>query len=298
MVSGSPAGGQGASEQSRRLATAREALAEVQRRIRERAEERRGLERRLAVTPVPPPPLASVPATARLRELEYAVVDVETTGMSPRMGDRVTEVAVVCVRGDGTPLGEFSTLVNPERPIPASITSITKISDAMVAGAPRFGEVSGQVWQLLAGRVFVAHNAHFDWRFLAAEELRCRSRALRAELLCTVRLSRRLVPELPRRSLDALTHFFGIENCARHRALGDAAATSAVLLRLVERAQDRDLDCWEALDALLRKRRMPRRRSASPRSMQAPPDVDLPPAGEADGRTRTAADSPIPGEVT
>ena len=196
---------------------------------------------------VPEPAWRGVP----LAEVRYAVVDVETTGMSPRHGDRITEIAVVHVDGPRVEVA-FESLVNPERPIPRRIATLTGISDEMVRTAPPFAGVADQVLAALAGRVFVAHHARFDWRFVAAEVERARETVLRMPRACTVRLARNLVPELERRSLDSLMHFFGIETDRRHRAAGDAVATAQALLRLLARAGDRQILTWEELEVLAR----------------------------------------------
>src|SRR5690606_11836377 len=126
-----------------------------------------------------------------LEECAFAVVDVETTGMRPGDDDRITEIAVVVVQGARREL-VFDSLVNPGRPIPHRISELTGISQAMVDGAPAFGEIADQLLQALAGRVFVAHNARFDWGFVGAEVRRARDLALDGPRLCTVRLARRL----------------------------------------------------------------------------------------------------------
>ncbi len=209
------------------------------------------------------------PADPALRTLEYVVVDVETTGGSTRRGDRVTEVAALCVAHDGRILEEFTTLVNPERPIPSFISSLTNITWDMVRDAPPFVEIAPEVARMLEGRVFVAHNAAFDWRFLSWEIERATGFPPESRVLCTVRLARKLVPEVASRSLDALCYFFGLENEARHRAYGDARATAALLGRLIARAEERDIASWDALQALVgrRKPRVSRRRKATPASM-------------------------------
>ena len=102
----------------------------------------------------------------------------------------------------------------------------------------------------LAGRVFVAHNALFDWRFVSAELERAQDFSLRMPKLCTVRLTRRLVPELTRRSLDSVMYYFGLETVRRHRAGGDAIVTAKALLRLMARAKDRGVQTWEDLHQL------------------------------------------------
>lgn len=204
----------------------------------------------------------SAAAHRRLIEERFVVVDVETTGGRALHGDRVTEIAAVIVE-DGV-IGEvYSTLVNPQRPIPPWITSLTNISWDMVRDAPSFADVCPDVTARLDGRVFVAHNAPFDWSFVGAEVARASGRQLEGRRLCTVRLARKLLPQLPRRSLDMVASHYGVEIAARHRAAGDAVATAHVLLRLLGDAADRGYETWSQLDALFstptstRRRRRP-----------------------------------------
>jgi DNA polymerase-3 subunit epsilon len=150
-----------------------------------------------------------------------AIVDLETTGAHPAH-DRVTEIAVIEVEG-GEVRDEWSTLVNPETPIPAAIQALTGITNDMVAGAPTFGRLAQDLHERLKGRVFVAHNARFDYGFLKREFARA-GLDFRAKTLCTVRLSRRLYPEHARHNLDSLIARHGLACRARHRALGDADA--------------------------------------------------------------------------
>lgn len=179
-----------------------------------------------------PAPVASPP----LDGCRFAVVDVETTGSSPRLGHRVTEIAVA-VPGPGGPVIAFHTLLDPEVPIPAFIMGLTGITDAMVRGAPRFAQVAETLAGVLAGAVFVAHNARFDWAFLTAEFTRAGWPGPVTPRLCTMRLARRYLPELPRRNLDAVTTHLGVRVVDRHRAAGDALATAVVLDRLLARAR-------------------------------------------------------------
>lgn len=215
-----------------------------------------------------PPASAPVPAEALLA-LRFAVVDVETTGGQPGLHDRITEIAIVPVDA-GRVGAPWSQLVHPGRAIPPMITALTGISDAMVAQAPRFGEIADEVVGRLDGRVFTAHNASFDRRFVDAELARARGVQLQGVALCTVRLTRRLVPALPRRSLDRVTAHFGIRIVDRHRAGGDAVATAHVLVRLLELAADRGASSWPALVQLLgtSPRRRGGRSSALPTSVQ------------------------------
>ena len=189
--------------------------------------------------------------TAELSSLEYTIVDVETTGGSAARGHRVTEVGVVCLDGNGRFIGEFKTLVNPFRPIPPSITRLTGITDAMASDAPSFDAIAPELRRWLEGRVFVAHNAGFDWRFVGWELEQTTGRKLHAPVLCTVRMARRLVPEIRSRSLDALQHFFDVRNEARHRAYGDARATARIFRRLMFRAFDSGVGRWDELQQLL-----------------------------------------------
>jgi len=198
-----------------------------------------------------------------LRRQSYVVVDVETTGTRAYHGDRVTEVAAVVVR-DGTARVVFDTLINPERPIPPSITALTNITWEMVKDAPRFADVCDQLLAVLEGHVFVAHNAAFDWRFLSMEIERATRRRLEGQSLCTVRMARRLVPELRRRNLDAVTAFYGIDIAGRHRAGGDALATAKVLLRLLDRARDRGCESVDDVQRLVQQRTARRSRRRPP----------------------------------
>lgn len=200
-----------------------------------------------------------------IRSLEYAVVDVETTGGAWSRGHRITEIAAVRVRGDGTILDEYRSLVNPERPIPAVITELTRITPDMVRVAPTFPDVAADVAQVLDGAVFVAHNAMFDWRFVGAELARA-GHDLGGRTLCTVQLARKVVPEVTSRSLDALSWFFDVHNEARHRAWGDARATTIIFRRLLERLDTLEVNRWTDLQELLRRRAKRRRRIANPHS--------------------------------
>src|SRR6266581_4497954 len=186
-----------------------------------------------------------------LEHSRFAVVDVETTGGRAQRGGRILEVAVAILEAGTVHLG-FTSLLDPGTPIPAWVVRLTGITDAMVAGRPRFVDVVPGLGHALDAGVFVAHNARFDWRFLEAE---CTAAGVppppppspRGQPLCTLRLTRRLVPELRRRGLDQVAAFFGIENPARHRAFGDALATAYVLRALLGRARERGVETLEQL---------------------------------------------------
>ncbi|HKP76797.1 MAG TPA: 3'-5' exonuclease, partial [Longimicrobiaceae bacterium] len=215
----------------------------------------------------PARPVPSLAVAKPLRDEEWVVVDLETTGGSPKRGHRVTEVAAVRVSG-GRITETYATLVNPDRRIPGMITSLTGITEAMVAAAPRFHQVADEVSRAIAGRVFVAHNAAFDWRFMGWEMQRATGMAPAGRTLCTVRLARKLLPELPSRNLDSLANYFGVEIEHRHRALDDAVATAHILVRLLEMAEERGAGDWESLELVLRRRARRKKRKASPQSME------------------------------
>ncbi len=205
----------------------------------------------------------------RTEDCAFAVVDLETTGMRARGDDRITEIAVVLVHGERREL-VYQQLVNPGRLIPGMVSMVTGITDAMVARAPRFAEVADEVLGILAGRVFVAHNARFDWNFLDAELRRARGLALQGPRLCTVRLSRRLLFGVGSCGLDNLTHHFGFENAARHRAAGDAEVTAQLLERLLLLARGEGARTLGDLEAIQLRRR---RRVKVPTVAPTPPDV-------------------------
>jgi len=149
-----------------------------------------------------------------------AFVDLETTGTTAA-ADRVTEVGIVRVVDDGAQVSEWSSLLNPECSIAPAIQALTGITNAMVAHAPTFREIAGEIAARLAGCVFVAHNARFDYGFLKHEFARL-SRSFTAKVLCTVKLSRRLYPGQGCHNLDAVMQRHGLATAERHRALGDA----------------------------------------------------------------------------
>jgi DNA polymerase-3 subunit epsilon len=221
---------------------------------------------------MPATPWGSHPRPS-LRELSFAVVDVETTGTRAYHGDRITEIAAVTVRR-GKIAGIYETLVNPERSIPSFVTARTRISWEMVKGAPHFRDIAPTLARELDGRYFVAHNAAFDWRFVSAELERASRAALSGVRLCTVRLARVLLPQIRRRSLDSLAYYFGVEISARHRAAGDAVATAHILLRLLGEAESRGCKTVEDLRVLARPSLTRRRRRR--RGLPSSADGDFP----------------------
>ncbi|WP_263770109.1 3'-5' exonuclease family protein [Propionivibrio soli] len=157
-------------------------------------------------------------------ELPLAFVDLETTGTLATR-DRITEIAIVSWDGIGEP-ATWSHLVNPETRIPPAIEAFTGISNHLVAEAPAFSGLAAEVGERLAGHLFVAHNARFDFAFLK-NEFRRVGFDFRPPQLCTVRLSRQVFPEFAHHGLDALIERHGLTVPGRHRALPDALALYA-----------------------------------------------------------------------
>lgn len=166
----------------------------------------------------------------------YAIVDIETTGGSAAY-HKITEIAILIHDGQRV-VDEYQTLINPDRGIPIGITSLTGISNEMVADAPRFYEVAKEIFQMLESNIFVAHNVNFDYSFIK-KEFQDLGGNLNLKKLCTVRLSRKIIPGFKSYSLGRLCSELGIENQARHRAMGDARATAELLSLLIEQ-DDKD----------------------------------------------------------
>ncbi|HYY62549.1 MAG TPA: 3'-5' exonuclease, partial [Burkholderiales bacterium] len=156
-----------------------------------------------------------------LRAAPLAIVDLETTGTRPA-ADRVTEIGVLEVERFEV-VSEWSTLINPGVALPSEIQALTGITHQMLAQAPRFAELAPELHQRLAGRVFIAHNARFDYTFLRREFDRAGIK-FHARAVCGVKLARRLYPRERGHDLDSLIARHGIACEARHRALPDAQA--------------------------------------------------------------------------
>ncbi len=152
----------------------------------------------------------------------YTIVDIETTGGSSR-NDRITEIAIIVHDGEKV-IDQFVTLINPERSIPYFITGLTGISNEMVADAPKFYEVARKIVEMTEGRIFVAHNAGFDYHFIR-QEFKSLGYPFKRDILCTLKLSRRFIPGLRSYSLGNLCEEINIKINHRHRARGDAEAT-------------------------------------------------------------------------
>lgn len=162
----------------------------------------------------------------------YAIIDIETTGGNPKK-DKITEIAVLVHDGKEI-IQSYTTLINPECKIPFHISSLTGITNEMVAGSPKFYEVAKELVELTTGKVFVAHNVTFDYGFVRSEFKRL-GYDYSCERLCTVRLSRKLLPGHQSYSLGRLCNELQIAINGRHRALGDAEATAQLFDLLLEK---------------------------------------------------------------
>ncbi|MDP9083480.1 MAG: exonuclease domain-containing protein [Pseudomonadota bacterium] len=183
---------------------------------------------------------------------DLVFVDLETTGGNAAY-HRITEVGIVRVER-GELIEEWSSLLNPQCPIPTYIEEFTGITNAMVENAPLFADIAALLREKLDGAVFVAHNARFDYSFLRSEFRRIEVN-FAAKVLCTVKLSRRLFPEYPRHNLDAVMERHGLICSARHRALGDARVLHDLWFKLRRELPDETLRA--ATKALLAAPRLP-----------------------------------------
>lgn len=161
----------------------------------------------------------------------YSVIDIETTGGSPRT-ERITEIAIYIFDGESI-IREFTSLINPERNIPYFITSLTGITNEMVADAPKFYEVAKDIVEITEGMTFVAHNARFDYSFIR-QEFKNLGFSFSRNILDTVSLSRKLLPGHKSYSLGKLCKELDIQINGRHRAAGDALATVELFKLLLE----------------------------------------------------------------
>ncbi|MFQ3576053.1 MAG: exonuclease domain-containing protein [Cytophagales bacterium] len=175
----------------------------------------------------------------------FAVVDIETSGSNSHK-DRIIDIAVVLHDGERV-VDAHNWLLNPECKIPAFIQNLTGISDKMVEDMPTMEEVADEIYELLKDKIFVAHNVHFDYSFVKAE-LKRFGVDFDSKKLCTVKLSRKVVPGLEKYGLSFLSNYFGVENMHRHRALGDAMATAEILTQLLQQENAED-----AIQLLLKK---------------------------------------------
>ncbi|OGJ59922.1 hypothetical protein A2881_02190 [Candidatus Peribacteria bacterium RIFCSPHIGHO2_01_FULL_55_13] len=174
----------------------------------------------------------------------FTVFDVETTGLDPKRGHRIIEIAAVRIEG-GVIQGEtaFQTYVNPERLIPWEAKQVNKIDDTMVANAPTIDQVLPQFLTFAEGSTLLAHNANFDMGFLQVEKDFCWGYVDLPECLCSLVLSRSIFPQEFRHNLDVLALRCGLVlPTDRHRALPDVLLTAQAFLKMMEKGNIRSLD--------------------------------------------------------
>lgn len=166
----------------------------------------------------------------------FTVFDVETTGLDPKKGHRIIEIAGVRIE-DGVIMesSAFVKLVNPERSIPWEAAQVNKISDEDVASAPTIDQILPQFLEFAQGSILVAHNCNFDMGFLLNEKDLCWGYVDIPECICTMRLSQTMYPSEFRHNLDVLSNRLGIEMPRdRHRALPDVIMTAQALLKMID----------------------------------------------------------------
>jgi DNA polymerase III epsilon subunit family exonuclease len=175
--------------------------------------------------------------TRLLKDLDFVVVDVEATG-AKTPPNRLIELGAYRIRG-GRIVDKFLQLINPEIPIPRFVASLTGISNEMVKRAPVFADVAPQWLDFVSDSVLVAHNAPFDTSFLNHEISRVYpGHRMVNPHLCTVRLSRRVLPDIANHRLDTIAHHFSIPIVSRHRAGSDALATAEIFLLLLTKLEE------------------------------------------------------------
>ena len=175
----------------------------------------------------------------------YAIVDIETTGLGAQ-GNKITEISIF-IHDGAKVINEFTSLVNPERPISYAITRLTGITDDMVRNAPKFHEIAKDVIEYTKDCIFVAHSVNFDFNVIK-HELQELGAEYKRKKLCTVRLSRKLIPGQRSYSLGSLCTSLGIKIDGRHRARGDAEATVTLFEKLLA------LDTTNVFDSFLNPR--------------------------------------------
>jgi DNA polymerase-3 subunit epsilon len=168
----------------------------------------------------------------------YSVLDIESTGLSPKYDDRIIEIGVTKIDIDGNIIDTYETLVNPVRKV--SATNIHGINDCMVKDAPRFRDIADELLLFLNETVFVAHNVGFDMSFLRWEFGQVGYDISDNPRLCTLTLSRKILPNLPSKKLEFLCNHFGIDSGLAHSAYSDAFATSKLFSILMNRYSYRE----------------------------------------------------------
>lgn len=171
-----------------------------------------------------------------LKEAEFTVLDFETTGTSARLG-RAIEIGLVRVKK--LKVAEtYSTFINPEMYVPFHITRLTGITNANVSNAPLFDNIEPEISKFIEGTILVAHNLPFDRSFLNCEYERLDLQPPQNDGICTLKMARKLYPELPSKALGSVTKHLRIRHKDVHRALGDATVTAKIFIKMIKKLQE------------------------------------------------------------
>ncbi len=183
---------------------------------------------------------------SKIKNIEFAVLDFETTGTSAKR-NRVIEIGIVKLKNKKI-VDTFQSFVDPGYSLPYHITEITGITDDDLFGAPTFDDLIPGILKFIGDSVITAHNLPFDFSFLTNELSRAGYESLQNKKLCTLKLARRLYPGLKSKSLGSMVKHFRIRHRGVHRALGDATATAKILVKMIEQLDaDDSLSTWDDL---------------------------------------------------
>ncbi|MDO8303707.1 MAG: 3'-5' exonuclease, partial [Sedimentisphaerales bacterium] len=176
---------------------------------------------------------------------EFAITDVETTGLFPERSDRVLEIAIIRINHDGAKLKEYTTLINPMRDV--GPTEIHGVRARDLKEAPTFDEIAGDVASVLAGAVIVAHNAVFDVRFLNSEFRRASLSIPKLPYVCTMHLAQSISTPPPGRGLECACDYLGLNKSPDHSAYTDADATVSLFNYCLQEIKERGDFSWERI---------------------------------------------------
>ena len=178
-----------------------------------------------------------------IKDLPFVILDLETTGFKPEESG-ITEVAIITMTNGKEEF--FETLVDPEMPVPPSITQITGITDNMVRGKPTIRELAPILDELFRDKIFVAHNVPFDWSFLDYSFRKHLRKPLRMPSLCTLRLARKYLG-LNSNKLSSVADYFKIDLVNAHRAMNDTRAVKDILFRMFESLESKGIKTGQDL---------------------------------------------------
>lgn len=184
-----------------------------------------------------------------LEKLEFVIFDTETTGLEPTQAELTEIGGFKVVKNDISSI--FSSLIKTAKPIPPEITKLTGIDDALVKDFPPAKEVLEKFLDFIDGSILIAHNADFDMAFLRHHAKQLLNKEINNDVLCTVKLSRWLLPELANHKLHTVGQHFGLKVENRHRAIGDVELTFQIWKNLIPLLQDKGIKSQADLDSLM-----------------------------------------------